>query len=96
MAGVIQAVLAAIQLIAPYLNDASAIAKVIQAIEQLIPVVEDFYADVAPMIKNIIATLKQNGATTADQMKALADLDAKVDAEFEAAVAAANAEDNAG
>ena len=71
------------------LSDANAIASLIATLENIIAAgVEEIQA-VAPMIKNIIAALKGNGAITADQMTQLEALDAATDQAFEAAATAA-------
>ena len=72
---------------------ATTVTSIIGMLSQIIPVLIKEYQDVVPFIKNIIAALKDNGSVTADQVAQLEALDAKVDQEFEAAAAAAQAED---
>lgn len=84
----VAALLALIAQLAPTLSDATAIANVISTLENIISVVTSEVQAVLPMIKNIIAALKGNGAVTADQMAALNALDTATDAAFEQAAAA--------
>lgn len=70
-------------------TDSSIITTIINALIQLIPLaVQEGQALVAP-IKNVIAALSANPATTAEQLATLQVLDAQVDAAFEAAATAA-------
>lgn len=69
------------------------IASIVTTLEAIIPVLIKEYQDVAPMIKNIIDALKGNVAITPEQVTQLETMDAQVDQEFEAAAAAAQAED---
>lgn len=80
--------------VAPLLGTSS-IAKVIAALTQLIPLIVQEATDLLPEVKNIIAALSSNTATDADQLAQLAALDAQVDAAFDAAAAAAQAQDAA-
>lgn len=93
MSAIIPAILALLQTIIPSLSSASAIGSIITTLTQIIPVVVKEVQDVVPMIKNIIAALKTNDAVTPEQLDQLAILDAKCDADFEAAATAAQAED---
>ena len=68
---------------------ASIIASIIETLIQLIPVIEKEITALAAPIKNIIAALGSNPATTADQLATLQTLDAQVDSAFEAAASAA-------
>jgi hypothetical protein len=74
-------------------GEASTITSIINALIQLIPTLVKEYEDLVPIVKNIIASLSANPATTADQLATLQTLDAKVDADFEAAATAAQAQD---
>ena len=74
-------------------GEASTITSIINALVGLIPTLVQEYEDLVPIVKNIIAALSANPATTADQLATLQQLDAKVDADFEAAAWAAQAED---
>lgn len=90
-------ILAAVSLmtqVLPLINDSSQVAKFITMLIQILPAVEQLAEDLVQPIKNIIASLSQNPATDAEQLKALQDLDAKYDQAFEAAATAAEAEDS--
>ena len=93
MNAVVTAVLALLGAIAPTLGTSS-ISSVINALIEIIPLVTKEFTDVLPEIKNIIAALKANDQTNAEQLAQLATLDAQVDAQFDAAAAAAEAEDS--
>lgn len=73
-----------------------AVAELITALIQLLPTLVQLGEDLVPAVKNIIAALSANPATTAEQLDRLQQLDAQVDAAFEAAAAAAEAEDAKG
>lgn len=79
--------------IAGVTGEASTITSIINALVSLIPVLVKEYNDLVPIVKNIIAALSANPATTADQLTTLQALDAKVDSDFESAAAEASAED---
>lgn len=87
--------LALIMSIASTTSETATIARVIEALMNWIPVVIQEARDLYPMIKNIIAALSQNPATTAEQLATLKALDVQSDAKFEAAAAGADAEDAA-
>lgn len=91
---VIQTLLAVISQIAPAAS-ANLIASIINALTVLIPVLIKEYNALVPTVKSIIATLKGNPEATDEQLDALDKLDADADAAFEAAAAAAQAEDDA-
>jgi hypothetical protein len=61
---------------------------ILTALIQLVPIVMQEAQDILPAIKNIIAALSANPATTAEQLKALQALDQKIDDAFESAVVA--------
>ena len=63
----------------------SQVGSFIVTLTQLIPIVVQEATDLIAPIKNIIAALGQNPAATADQLAALATLDAQCDAAFETA-----------
>ena len=81
------------QLIPAISGDASLIATIINALVQILPVIVKEIQDVAPFVKNIIAALKNDPNTTADQLAQLQALDAQVDQAFEAAASDAQAQD---
>lgn len=92
MSAAIMALLGVLSQIAPVLGSSS-ITSVITALVQIVPALVTTVEDVVPMVKNIIAALQSNTAVTADQLAQLQALDAQVDAAFEAAATAAQAED---
>ena len=79
------ALLAVLVQIAPNIGIPSVIVSIISALENIIPIVVKEFQDVAPMVKNIIAALKNNDSVTQDQLDQLDVLEAKLDADFEAA-----------
>ena len=95
-----EAVIALIEALLPQLGvtgaNAALIGKVVATLVALIPTIVQEAKDLLPAVKNIIAALSANPATTADQLAALDALNAQVDAAFEAAAAAATAEDAQG
>src|SRR6185437_15815234 len=86
-------IVAFLQALLPEISAASTVAKIIGYLVELIPIVVKVAQDVLPEIKNIIAALQSNSATTPDQLTQLAALDAQVDAAFDAAATAAEADD---
>ncbi len=93
MGGLLTTILSLVQLITPSITSSSVVQKVVEALVELTPVVIDEAQDLIPEVKAIIASLSTNPATTSDQLAALKILDEKCDAEFDAAAAAAIAED---
>ena len=68
-------------------GNASVITSVLSALVQMLPfIIQEVQALITP-VKNIIAALSANPATTADQLAQLQALDATVDAAFDAAAA---------
>ena len=67
-------------------SGSSAVASIVATLVQLIPLITQEAESLAGPIKNIIAALGANPATTAEQMATLQALDAQCDAAFEAAV----------
>lgn len=94
MTEIIGPILALLQTLAPLISNSSAVSAIVKTLIDIIPPLVKEAQDLVPVVKNIIAALKENPASTEDQLAQLAELDAKVDAEFEAAAAAAQAEDN--
>lgn len=72
------------------------IGKIIAAMTDIVPVVMQEYRDLVPIVRNIITALKADPATSADQLAELEAMEAQWDAEFDAAAAAALAEDAGG
>lgn len=77
-------------------GNSTAVGSTISTITTLVPTLIQEYQDVLPFVKNIIATLKNDPATTAAQLAQLKALDKQVDDAFDTAAAAAQAEDSAG
>jgi hypothetical protein len=96
MSALIPVIIGLIQQLLPVLSGAGApaiIEKVLTVLVQVIPLLVDEYTALLPMVRNIIAALSANPATTAEQLATLAALDVQTDAAFEAAAASAVAED---
>lgn len=79
----VMAVLTLIEQILPLLTGGGTtvtlIANIIEALVKFMPLIEDELSTVYTSVKNIIAALSANPATTADQMTALQALDKQVD-----------------
>ena len=95
MSAIVSSILAVLASVLPLVQTSASVAKVIEALIQILPIAVQVAQDLVTPIKNIIDTLKQNPATNAEQLATLKALDEKVDAEFEAAATAAIAEDAA-
>ena len=91
---IVMAVISLMTQFLPLINSSTQVAKFIEMLIQILPTVEKLAEDLVQPIKNIIASLSQNPATDAEQLKALQDLDAQYDQAFEAAATAAQAEDS--
>ena len=87
MSAVLTVLVTLIANVASALGTPAAIMSVINTLEQWLPTIIKEVQDVAPLIQNIIDALRNNSAITPDQLAALDALEAKADAEFEAAVA---------
>jgi phage-related minor tail protein len=70
-----------------------AIQTIINALVAIVPALIQEAVDMVPIVKNIIAALQNNPATTAAQMVTLYALDAQCDAAFEDAMAKSEASD---
>ena len=90
MTEAIQILLTLIQGLLPSLGVASTsvVDQILAALIQIVPIISANAANFLQPVQNIIAALQSSGALTADQLAALAALDAQVDAAFDAAVAA--------
>jgi hypothetical protein len=88
-------ILSLISALVPAGTNAALIEKIVAALIQIVPVVVKEYQDLVPIVRNIIAALKADPSTTAAQLEQLQALEVQWDAEFEAAAAAAIAEDGA-
>jgi hypothetical protein len=86
-------VLSVLTAIAGTTTEASVIAQIINALTQIIPLLISEYKALVTPVKNIIAALSANAATTAEQLTTLQALDTQADVAFEGAAAAAQAED---
>jgi hypothetical protein len=89
----ISTLLALIEALLPTLGigSASVVAKILEALINIVPIIAANAANFLTPVKNIIAALQTSGAVTADQMTQLTALDAQVDAAFETAATAAEA-----
>lgn len=61
------------------------IAKIVETLIQIVPIIVKEVRDLIPEVKNIISALKSTDGITPDQMTALETLDAQCDADFETA-----------
>lgn len=98
MSAMVTIILAALQAVEALLTatgvTSDIVTKVIGLLVQILPVIETEYETIVPYIKNIIAALKADPATTDAQLAQLATLDAQADQAFEAAATAAQAQDD--
>jgi hypothetical protein len=87
-------VLAIIQQLIPLLGGSTAstnmVATIVTQLEKWLPMIIQEVDVLYQPVKNIIAALSTSPATVADQAAQLAQLDAQLDAAFEAAAAAVN------
>jgi len=95
MVMVLTSILAIVSAIVPGGTTAVLVEKIIAMLIQIIPVVVKEYSDLLPIIRNIIAALKADPATTSAQLDQLQKVEVEWDSEFEAAAAAALAADKA-
>lgn len=72
----------------PQISSSKILNQLVSTLLNLEPAIQQFYADVAPIIQNIIAALSANPASTATQLAVLKQLDAQVDKSFDDAFAA--------
>lgn len=87
------AILDLLLLITPGVREAATIARIIQTLTELVPIVMRTAKDLAPTLKNVIGILRQNTEITKEQLDDLDAIEAKIDAEFDAAATQAQAED---
>lgn len=94
MTAAITAILSLIEQLLPAIlsaGNATLIDSILNALTGMLPfIIEEVQALVGP-VKNIIAALSANPATTAAQLTQLQALDAQVDAAFESAAASTDA-----
>ena len=95
MLSIIGPIVALLAEIAPAVSTSSAIGNVIATLTALIPAIVKEANDLIPTVKNVIATLKGSDAITPEQLDALDAIEAKIDADYDAASAAAKTEDDA-
>lgn len=95
MTAMLTTILSLISALVPAGTNAALIEKIVAALIQIVPVVVKEYQDLVPIVRNIIGALKADPSTTAAQLEQLQALEVQWDAEFEAAAAAAIAEDGA-
>jgi hypothetical protein len=67
----------------PDISNSSVVDAILKALIQLVPIVVEEAQAAIPAVKNIIAALSDNPATTAEQLATLKALDAQVDAAFD-------------
>lgn len=79
--------------IAPTLTTSASIAKAINLISVAVPAVISTAQDLYPVVKTAITALQGNAATTPAQIAELDALEAKIDADYDAASKAAGVED---
>jgi len=94
MQAIITTLLSLLQIVAPGAT-AATIAKVIELLAALIPVLVQEYKDLLPIVQNIISVLQSSDDITDAQWDALDVMSAQYDSEFQAALAAAKAQDAA-
>ena len=94
MTAIITPLLALLTQLAPGATS-TVIAQVINILVALTPVLIQEYKDLLPIVQNIITVLQQSDDITDDQWDSLDAMSAQYDAEFKAALAAAEAEDAA-
>lgn len=90
IAAVITAVLSMIQQLLPAIlssSNATVVDSIISALTGMLPFIVNEIQSLVTPVKNIIAALSANPATTADQLTQLQALDAQLDAAFDAAAA---------
>jgi len=92
MTAIITPLLALLAQLAPGATT-TVITQVINILVALIPILIQSYKDLLPSVQNIITALQSSDEITDDQWDALDKLSAQYDAEFQAALAAAEAED---
>ena len=96
MSAVIPMIISLLSQLIPALGSsstASLVGQIISILIQIIPILVKEYNDLVGPVKNIIAALSANPATTAAQLQTLQALDIAMDNAFEAAAAKALAQD---
>ncbi|MBM7044654.1 hypothetical protein [Rhizobium lusitanum] len=72
----------------PQMSNSAQVTSVVNFLQQIIPTLVQEYSDLLPVVKNIIALLKQNGVVTPEQNAAMMAVDAQIDKAFDDALAA--------
>lgn len=80
---------------APLLTTSVQVAGAIKTIAEIVPIVYETARDLIPEVKIAIAAIRGSGGTTSEQLDQLDALEAKIDADYDAASAAAAKEDAA-
>lgn len=92
---IINSVLALLQVIAPSVAAGEPLAKAIGLLTTIVPAVIQEAKDLYPTIKNLIAILRSTDGITQEQLDALDAAEAQIDADWQKASDAADAEDAA-
>jgi hypothetical protein len=95
MMALIPTLLTLLQTVAPSLGG-PAVQQAVSITTQLVPILIEAGGALLPHVKNIITALKGNDAITPELLASLDAAEAEIDAEFEAAAKAAEAEDATG
>jgi CHASE3 domain sensor protein len=95
MQQIIQLALTLLEQLLPRLAGANAplISQIISGLVALVPLLIKEYNDAVPFVNNVIQLLKNHDKVTPEQLQTLDILETQIDASFEAAAAAAQAED---
>ena len=89
------ALLALIEEIGPATAAGGMVAKIIAALETLIPIMTQAVSNLVPIVKSVITALRSNSNVSSDQLDQLDAIEAKIDADFDADSAKAEAEERA-
>lgn len=90
---IIKSLLNGVATLLPLIPGGGAIGPIVTIVGQVVPFAIQEAMDLTPIIKNIIAAVRADPTATADQLAALDEQEALLDAAFEAAAAKAEAED---
>jgi beta-phosphoglucomutase-like phosphatase (HAD superfamily) len=74
--------------VVPQMTNSQQVNSAVNFIQQIIPLLVKEYSDLLPIVKNILALLKQNGTVTPEQNAAMMAVDAQIDKAFDDALAA--------
>ena len=84
-----------VSLLPKMVGDAGMVEQIIAALVALQPMIAAEYADLKPIVGNIIATMRADPSTTAAQLDTLDQMETALDGAYEAAASAAAAQDAA-